>query len=196
MGRGKNVWISPNGGLWFTLGLFGMPISSNLTIFTGMILHKMISNLDEELALHLKIKWPNDLYFKDKKIVGILSNYMSNFKYHIIGCGINSNNSISKIELNAISISEILGKEVSNSQILYSFLTSFFQELPIFIENGLDLSYYSEYDYLRNKNISISTDYEIYSGKCKGITRDGAILLQLPNGSIQPFYAGSISNEI
>jgi BirA family biotin operon repressor/biotin-[acetyl-CoA-carboxylase] ligase len=195
IGRNAHFWFSPLGGLWFTLGLFNVPVSSGLTLFTGIILHQVISQVDASVAKALTIKWPNDLYVDNQKAAGILTSYLSHQKYHLIGCGINTNNRFENNDaaLNAISLCEYIGRKISNSELLYSFITTFFQQLPAYIENGINLSYYLAHDYLRFKKITILTEFENYTGMYSGITRDGAILIQLDNGFLQPFYAGSIS---
>ena len=53
-----------------------------------------------KLRSGFKIKWPNDIYFQDKKIAGVLiENQMSQFVYQnaVVGIGLNVNQSISMI---------------------------------------------------------------------------------------------------
>ena len=46
--------------------------------------------------------------------------------------------------------------------------------------------------------MTLNTDFDKFKGVVKGINKNGAILLQLQSGMIQPFYAGSIlvENEV
>ena len=49
IGRNRNLWISPDGGIWMSVGLYGLTVSSNLTIFTGICIHKAITELFPEI---------------------------------------------------------------------------------------------------------------------------------------------------
>jgi BirA family biotin operon repressor/biotin-[acetyl-CoA-carboxylase] ligase len=83
---------------------------------------------DEEIGQELAIKWPNDIYYKDKKVVGILiENILSgrNIAYTIAGIGINVNQTewLSNAP-NPLSIKQITQKEYNIEEILQHFLTA------------------------------------------------------------------------
>ena len=83
---------------------------------------------DEETSKDFAIKWPNDIYYKDKKVVGILiENILSgrNIAYTIAGIGINVNQTkwLSNAP-NPLSIKQITQKEYNIEEILQHFLTS------------------------------------------------------------------------
>ena len=113
-GRGKNSWLSPTGGIWLTAALYGFSFQSSITIFTGICIHKTLSELFPSISDKLKIKWPNDIYLNDKKLCGILSSNLSGRKYHLIGIGLNTN--IEKFDEvlapNAASLQLKLGRRV------------------------------------------------------------------------------------
>ena len=61
-----------------------------------------------------KIKWPNDIYWKDRKAGGILiENIMQGdkWKYAIVGIGINVNQTIFEDLPNPVSLKQITGKK-------------------------------------------------------------------------------------
>lgn len=64
-----------------------------------------------------KIKWPNDIYWRDRKAAGILLENVlqgSSWKYAIIGIGININQSqFGELSHKAVSLKQITGKEYS-----------------------------------------------------------------------------------
>ena len=69
----------------------------------------------KELDLDVKIKWPNDIYFGDKKLCGILIETIITDKIDaIIGFGINTNTKAFPEGLNATSIYLENGIEVDN----------------------------------------------------------------------------------
>jgi BirA family biotin operon repressor/biotin-[acetyl-CoA-carboxylase] ligase len=193
IGRGKNTWFSPEGGIWMTAALYGLDVKSNLTIFTGIAIHKAIISLFPELKESLKIKWPNDVYLNNRKLCGILSNHLSTYKYHLLGIGINTNNKI-PLELVdiAISLKKDLNYEVKNSEIMNELFNIFAEDLPGFIEGQLDIKYFERNSLLLNKTIELDTDFDKFTGISRGINKDGALLLELKKGMIQPFFAGTV----
>ena len=193
-GRGKNSWLSPAGGLWLTAALYGFNFQSNITIFTGICIHKTLSELFPSISNNLTIKWPNDIYLNNKKLCGILSSNLSGKKYHLIGIGINTN----LIELdeilapNATSLQIELDRSVDNNEILTQFFNIYASALPNFVEGELDVKYFNQHSLLKGLHIELDTDYDIFRGKVKGIDKSGALQIELKSGMIQPFYAGSV----
>lgn len=87
-----------------------------------------------------RIKWPNDLYWQDRKAGGILiENQISVesglpvWKWAVVGMGINVNQtSFPGVEKKAVSLKQITGKDfdpIQLSQELLSFLTLRFEQL-------------------------------------------------------------------
>ncbi|OGS20616.1 MAG: biotin--[acetyl-CoA-carboxylase] ligase [Elusimicrobia bacterium RIFOXYA2_FULL_40_6] len=95
-GRGQfgRKWISPKGGLYFSVILkpkFATNDVSKLTLIGTMSIAKVLNNL---FGLPAKVKWPNDILIKNRKISGVLieSEIKSNkLIWAVIGAGINVN---------------------------------------------------------------------------------------------------------
>ncbi|MCB5230358.1 MAG: biotin--[acetyl-CoA-carboxylase] ligase [Candidatus Cloacimonas sp.] len=195
-GRKDSPWHSPAGGLWFTAGFYNLPLRSSLTIYLAVIITKAFETLYPELSGKIKIKWPNDLYINDKKFCGILTTSFPDQQYIISGIGLNTNVTEfpEHLKERATSLSLALYKELDNNLVLNTIFDIFAQELPDYLENELtnQLSYYKNNSYLYGREIILGTEFEKYTGLVKGINRRGALLLQLDNESIQPFYSGSI----
>lgn len=93
-GRGQygNVWTQTAGkNLAYTLAVNTQNILCSDFIFnyyTAMVIRDFLANLSES---EVKIKWPNDIILKGKKIVGILieKKKINQNNYFIIGAGIN-----------------------------------------------------------------------------------------------------------
>ena len=95
--RGKrgSVWISNEGAALFSFVIDSIGYDDKVTIYTGFIvrniLHKLIKEaFSENVESYLKFKWPNDIYYKDKKLCGILCEKVG--EKIIVGIGINVNN--------------------------------------------------------------------------------------------------------
>jgi BirA family biotin operon repressor/biotin-[acetyl-CoA-carboxylase] ligase len=194
IGRNRNLWFSPDGGIWMSVGLYGLTVSSNLTIFTGICIHKALTELFPEIKSNLKIKWPNDIYLNNKKLCGILSSNLQAEKYHLLGIGLNSNVCEIPLELKdiAISLRKELDYNIDNKVLVSKIFNNFASDLPDFIEGKLDVKYYNEHSLLKGRNIELDTDFDKFSGIAKGINKSGALLIELKPGMIQPFYAGTV----
>jgi len=195
-GRKGATWHSPEGGIWMTAGLYNLQVEVSLTLFVGIILHKTILKICPELKGDLKIKWPNDIYVRDKKICGVISNFMANYKYHLIGIGIDTNIAKMPVELTNIASSILLetSRKIDNTSLVIDIFNSFASELPEFINNGLKSykKYYEENSYLKGKEIVLDTEFKKFQGKMKGINSKGALLLQISDDMVQPLYSGSV----
>ena len=195
VGRKGKHWYSPLGGLWFTLGIRGFELQSNFSLFCGIQLTKTLKKVINLAEGDIKLKWPNDVYIKEKKVAGIVLRKLSRYNYYLVGIGINTNFEEFPEELanNAISLKLIIHKEISHRKLMGIFLDYIQERLPEYLKDyRLDLNFYRKHDLLINKKIQIITEFAEYVGVYQGITSSGAILIRLDNESIQPFYAGEI----
>ncbi len=124
-GQGRNVWESESGkNLLFSIALdMSYLKAENQFLLTQMVSVTMINVLKNYLPEeHLFIKWPNDIYFKDKKIAGILiKNEIKGMMMgtSIIGVGLNVNQESFDENLpNPISMKMITGEDYDLEEIL------------------------------------------------------------------------------
>jgi BirA family biotin operon repressor/biotin-[acetyl-CoA-carboxylase] ligase len=110
-GRGQtgNSWESEEGKNLLCSIL--LPPNKNLYFLNIAVSVALIRLIDEQLT----IKWPNDIYWKDKKLAGILLENAiigSEVKYAIAGIGLNVNQTtfVSNAP-NPVSLKQITGKE-------------------------------------------------------------------------------------
>ena len=124
-GQGSNVWQSEDGmNLLFSIALdMSFLKAENQFLLTQMISVAMIDVLKKYLPEEsLFIKWPNDIYFNDKKIAGILiKNEIKGMMLgtSIIGIGLNVNQTYFDKSLpNPISMKMITGKDYDLERLL------------------------------------------------------------------------------
>ncbi len=124
-GQGKNVWESEDGkNLLFSIALdMSFLKAENQFLLTQMVSVTMIDVLKKYLPEEsLFIKWPNDIYFNDKKIAGILiKNEIKGMMMgtSIIGIGLNVNQTSFDENLpNPISMKMITGNDFNLETIL------------------------------------------------------------------------------
>lgn len=148
---------------------------------------------------NLKIKWPNDIYYKDKKIAGILienSVSQGNLSTSIIGIGLNVNQTDFSPELpNPSSLKLVLGQSFEIKVVLMS--------LCEFIEAGylkLKANHETEIqqDYLNNLyRLDVSSGFLVgereIKAAIKGIEPSGKLVLKKSDGEIQSYGLNEIS---
>ena len=124
-GQGKNVWESETGkNLLFSVALdMSFLKAEEQFLLTQMISVAMINVLEKYLPKeNLFVKWPNDIYFNDRKIAGVLiKNEIKGMMLgtSIIGIGLNVNQTAFDENIpNPISMKMITGKDYDLKEIL------------------------------------------------------------------------------
>lgn len=157
-GRGKreSVWISNEGAALFSFAVAdnNSELNEKITIFAGYIVYKILKNYIKSNE-KLTFKWPNDIYYENKKICGILCEKVR--EHIIVGIGINVNNTdFGVFREKAISLVEITGKIHSVQNIIEKVVSAFeneFYSLNKKWENVLTVV--NENSYLKDKKIII-----------------------------------------
>jgi BirA family biotin operon repressor/biotin-[acetyl-CoA-carboxylase] ligase len=186
-GRGQRggKWISSsNDNIYATLGFkcnFNVSevalssIKIALGVFDGIKKH-IPANLHD----YLKIKLPNDIYFQDKKLVGILIE-TKNIKHDsfdiVIGFGINVNMTDidESIDREWTSLAILNGEMCDSSQILSSVVSSIVSSF--YDDEIIILTKFKNCDYLQNKKISFYSNNIEYSGIYLGISNQLKIMV-------------------
>ncbi len=181
-GRKGRKWTSSKGGLWFSFIVSsGDPFS--WIVFTSTAIVDAFSKL--------KIKWPNDLYYENKKVAGILSELIEG--RIIVGVGLNVNNNVSgELENKAISLSNIYNRSFD--------LSNLFEDILIkIINNSKDrersFREWKEYSILLGKNIKIRQKNKIYTGKVEDLCNTGELVLSDANHIRKILYGDIIEWE-
>lgn len=133
-GQGTNTWESDAGkNLLFSIRIHPtmVPIASQflLSEMGCLSLLDALSPYLKEKAKDLKMKWPNDIYYGDKKLSGTLIETaigQHGIKSCIFGVGIDVNQEeFTSDAPNPISMKNILGKDVNRKELMTRILDSF-----------------------------------------------------------------------
>lgn len=192
-GQRGSQWISVvNNSLTFSILLKPRFIYPSQTFDISICVALAIHNCLEELRLGFSIKWPNDIFFEDKKIAGVLIENQfrkGEYKNAIIGIGLNVNQNSFKDLPNAISLLQILGFSYPIEKVMYricELLEGFYLQLRAGNFNTLKSKYiYSLYGY--NKWRLFKANEDVFQGKITDIDRNGHLQLKLLNGDFQYF---------
>ena len=134
-GRGQkgNSWESERGkNLTFSILLHPNHIPPGKQFILSQLISIAIVGVLKKYDRHFTIKWPNDIYWKEKKIAGMLIEVDltgSSLSNAIIGIGININQRHFKSDApNPVSLTQITGKEHNLSELLEKILDSIVDE--------------------------------------------------------------------
>lgn len=136
------------------------------------------------------IKWPNDLYWQNKKVGGILIETSSASSGVIVGIGINTNVSmIAGLDQPWTSLSEILGETVDRNEFLVLLLDRLHSAMTTFaslVEDDLLLKW-QKWDVINGKHVSFQKNGEAVEGVASGINHSGYLLVRLVSGDTEAF---------
>jgi len=128
-GRGTmgKKWISCKGNFFASIFFElrkSMPDFKEFSLINPVIIKKV---LNEYSSCQVKIKWPNDLLIKNRKVCGILQELIQFEKkfFLIIGIGINTVCSPKTKSFKGISLLESSDKLIDNSEILKNLKTNY-----------------------------------------------------------------------
>lgn len=138
---------------------------------------------EESVAKDFSVKWPNDIYWKNKKIAGILIEnelFGSTIRDCIVGVGININqqNFISDAP-NPVSLYNILGVNTNVEEVLDAIIKQFVANVSM-IENGQTALLHNEYmdSLFRRKGIYPYRDADSeFMATIKDVREDGRLIL-------------------
>ena len=152
----------------------------------------VVQSLDEYIS-DVEIKWPNDIYFKDKKLCGILiENDLQDgtIVNSTIGIGLNVNQLEFKSNApNPISMAQITGEIVEHTPLLEAIQSNFMTLYEsVLIDRERIESLYMERLY-RKKGFYKYSDQagEEFDARIRGVEKDGLFVLELRNREIKKF---------
>lgn len=149
-----------------------------LSLMAAMACHDFFSSYAGE---ETRIKWPNDLYWRDRKAGGILiENLVRGNKWQgaVVGIGININQVVfSELLKNPVSLKQITGKTfepVVLAKELCARLEKRWQQLKSGDESGL-LADYNRHLYKRGEEVRLKTGSIAFRGQVEEVTEEGEL---------------------
>jgi BirA family biotin operon repressor/biotin-[acetyl-CoA-carboxylase] ligase len=196
-GRGSNSWWSDQGSITVT---FVFPVEEHLSphqvpLAAGLALRDAAAELTTNE--NIKLKWPNDVLFENKKLAGLLCERVN--KVDLIGVGVNVNTRVArapKVLKNQItSLATIAKRKIHLTDALIVIANKLHPALSrrgerLFAET---LQRYDAHHALIGKRITVTepgTSASI-TGKCTGLDSKGRLLLRR-NNKTHPIIAGQV----
>ena len=198
-GRGQrgNSWESePYKNLTFSLLLRPEHIPANRQFLLSEIVSLATVDVLNRYATGFSIKWPNDIYWKDKKICGILIENELEGAYLLrciagIGVNINQEHFVSPAP-NPVSLKQILGRETDKQEVLEGILKRLFSYYIPLISQKPNIKETIHSDYLnaqyRHKGMYPYRDENgEFKASLEAIEPDGHLLLRDENGMLRKY---------
>jgi len=199
-GRRGRQWVSPLGSsLYFsTHWRFEQGISATmgLSLAVGIALAEALVDLG---VSDLGLKWPNDLYFRGKKLAGILIELESQGADScdiVIGVGINIElppHVSEQIDQPYIDLSDA-GIALDRNVIAGVLLAKLWQVLGEFDQHGFKamVERWNKFDCFVNEKVELLVGQRRIGGIAKGVNEQGGIVLLGDEGE-QTYFGGEIS---
>lgn len=164
-GRYDRQWKSPVGNLYVSFIYKTDKKDPKLSYYIAVA----IANSLKELKIESKIKWPNDILIDNKKVCGVLIEYINNFL--IIGIGINIKSSPNITKYETTYLNKYLNKETSVEEVLNLLI----KNIDEVLKKEFDYIYYKWMEFaIKNKDII----YKNKNYKLIGIDKDGSLILK------------------
>ncbi len=203
-GRGRLArgWFSPKGkGIWLSVILrppFNPYDAPKCTLMAAVAVTKAIRSITQ---VECGIKWPNDILYQGKKLVGILTEMSAEIdaiNHVVIGMGINVNigehEFPDELQSIATSLSIIRGDEISRLTLLNGILGQLEVVYNQVVQNGFVpmLDEWRELSVTLGQQVDVVGSGRNFSGTAIDIDHDGALLVQTEQG-LEKVLAGDVS---
>ena len=202
-GRGRLArgWYSPFGkGIWLSVVLrppFGPMDAAKCTLMAAVGVNRAINAVT---GVGCGIKWPNDILWNNRKVVGILTEMsaeMDVINYVVIGMGINVDIEHFPSELAPIaaSLSVATGRSISRVKLLTAILSELENVYILVKKSGFApvLAAWRKESITLGRQVDVRGFDRSFSGMAIDIDADGALLVKTPQGVVERVLAGDVS---
>lgn len=148
------------------------------------VLRTFAAYMNEEQRTQLRVKWPNDIFYGDRKLAGILIEHSltgSRVDYSVVGIGMNINDESFPPELPiAISLRMITGRALMPIEVLIRLHSELNALLPDFLLGRYQEVHrqYMKYLYRREGFHPFTDIHGQFRAQIKDVTPEGRLVLQ------------------
>lgn len=200
--RGKQWTAEKNANIFMSLLVkqppFPLEQQFRLSVCTAVAVHSFFSTYAGE---DTKIKWPNDLYWQDRKAGGILiesvigssasvkketvaeagnEKFNTQWQWAVVGIGINCNQTVFPGDLrNPVSLKQITGRRFDVMALAKELQSIFHDQLAKTTNNFDELwAYYLDTLYKKNQPVKLKKDSRVFEAVIKTVLPSGQLLVQ------------------
>ena len=194
-GRGQYAkkWISEhNKGLWMSCA-FNIEKQSNLAQLSLLVGYMLAKKLVMLGIKDIRLKWPNDLIVKGRKLGGILVESMPHnrdYQRVIVGVGINNklpkkfNQVFTTDDLEPTALGALMSNPPSINFLAAQCIESICSVVQEVKKNDFSdfVKSWSEFDLYNGQQVSVKTSSGVIEGLAQGISSKGKLLVQNTKG--------------
>jgi BirA family biotin operon repressor/biotin-[acetyl-CoA-carboxylase] ligase len=202
-GRGGRQFLSPQGGLYFSLILRPELDISSLPLTTLAAGVAICTAIRQLTRTKVQLKWPNDLYFAGRKLAGILTETgpvrrSGQAEYVAIGVGINvlpaGETFPAELRKNVISLTEMSSTRPDIDSLIHSLATAIPSSVRQLEQNkAAVLANWRRFDCLLNKQLNYHTPAGIIQATGTGLADDGQYGIVDQHGIRHQVLAGDLT---
>jgi BirA family biotin operon repressor/biotin-[acetyl-CoA-carboxylase] ligase len=205
-GRGRlgRKWVSPLGGLWFSVILRPEIPTASITFLPFVAALAVREAIAVTTKLQARVKWPNDVMISGKKVAGILldiSAEADSINYAVIGVGINVN--VDSRDISAkisgaqqiTSIKNELGRDTSRLELLQIALEKLETYLDGFYKKGgskIVADWKQQTDMLGRHVSIIQNGKVLCDGVASDVEDDGSLVISAKSGERIRIASGDV----
>lgn len=198
-GRLGRKWVSPSGGIWFSVILRpSLPPyeAPKLTLLAAVAVAQTLRSFGAAAS----IKWPNDILSGGKKICGILTELSAEIdavNFVVLGIGLNVNNTQFPEELSkqATSLHNVMGENLDRADVLARLLHTLEIDLEQAEREGFDniLIKWRALCGTLGHRIMVTGINRTFEGVALDIDGTGALLVENDEGVVEKVLSGDVS---
>lgn len=191
-GQPGNAWESSEGkNLLFSLVLRPLQLPMEELFVLSQLVSIAIKSALEVYSSDITVKWPNDIYWNDKKLAGILieNSLQGNIiKMVVIGVGLNVNQQIFTSNApNPVSLMQITGKRMNRKYILQQIVKNI-NDLYSEMDKAKIQSLYAGSLYRRDGYYAFKDEIDSFKAKIHNVHPDGQLELEKESGEHKSYY--------
>lgn len=199
-GRGRmgREWVSLKyKGIYLSLLLKPKILPNQSPILTLLSAVSICEAIKEATDLDARIKWPNDILMRNRKLGGILTELnaeMDAVRFVVVGIGLNVNNDKKSLIPAATSLKEEKGEFINRIVLLQDILRKIETNYLVFKEKGADFitDKWHNYNVTLGRRVRVVLHKHHLEGEAVNIDTDGALLLRKDSGFIERVTAGDV----
>jgi BirA family biotin operon repressor/biotin-[acetyl-CoA-carboxylase] ligase len=193
-GRKGSAWESPPGGLWFSCYFRPELPAAQMPLFSVVFSVAVQVAVQAATGISLSLQWPNDLYYRDAKICGLLLEFqgeMERTDYLILGAGLYLNRGQGG---GHVTLGDLTGADYDLNRLLLTLLSQLEAEYLDFRAGGFpeQLARYKRGLRHWGKNLSVSSAGQKFTGRNTDVSEQGFLILEAPDHTRRVLVSGDI----
>ena len=199
-GRGRlgRSWVSPAGkNLYLTLVM--RPPASRLRFLSIVAPLAVAEALEAAAGLSCRIKWPNDVLVRGRKISGVIIEADlagEAVKHALVGMGVNVNldvEAVPEIAGIATSVRRELGREGSREEVLAALLNAFESRYAEALEGDAPFRAWRSRLETLGRRVCATLGERVEEGVAEDVNAEGSLLIRRDDGSLATVEAGDVT---